>query len=102
MRHVRTLEAARAGPRSEWETEKKKMPDMKAKTKERLQHWQRRLADVLLRTHIESERRRLQRELAELSTVESEIDRLRPEQLERLYAHLERDPDAWVAHRMAS
>jgi hypothetical protein len=78
------------------------MSDLKEMTKERLEHWRKRLAMALMRTHIEAERHRLQRELAELSTAQSDLDRLRPEQLERLHAHLSRDPDTWVAHRMAS
>ncbi len=77
------------------------MPDLKEMTKERLTHWQRRLAIALTNTHIESERQRIQRQLAELSNARDDLDRLSADQLDRLHQHLERDPDEWIAHRLA-
>jgi uncharacterized tellurite resistance protein B-like protein len=78
------------------------MADLRDKTRERLQTWERKLAFALERTHIEAERQRLQRELAELSTARDELHRLSDEQLQRVYERLGRDPNDWIEHREAS
>lgn len=78
------------------------MADLKSKTLERLEEWERKLAYALERTHIEAERQRLQRQLADLSTARDQIDHLTDVQLERVYERLGRDPNDWIEHRKAS
>lgn len=72
------------------------------KTTERLLEWERRLGQALSRTHIESERRRFQRELSELRTAREQIARLSDDQLRTLHERLVRDPNEWIEHRKAS
>lgn len=76
--------------------------DLHANTLARLDEWEHRLADALVRTHIDSERRRFQRELSELRTVRGELGRLSDAQLRTLYERLARDPNDWIQHRLAS
>jgi hypothetical protein len=76
--------------------------NIQANTLTRLAEWERRLADALSRTHVESERRRFQRELSELRTVRGELGRLSDGQLRTLYERLARDPNDWIQHRLAS
>lgn len=78
------------------------MADLKQQTLERLEEWERKLAFALERTHIEAERQRLQRQLADLSTAKDQIDHLGPDQLRRVYERLGRDPNDWIEHRKAS
>lgn len=78
------------------------MTGLKENTQARLAEWEHRLADALSRTHVESERRRFQRELSELRTVRGELDRLSDDQLRTLNERLSRDPNDWIRHRMAS
>lgn len=78
------------------------MADLKQKTLERLEEWERKLAHALERTHIESERQRLQRQLADLSTARDQLATLSEAQLERVYERLGRDPNDWIEHRKAS
>lgn len=75
---------------------------LKQNTIARLAEWERRLAEALSRTHIDSERRRFQRELSELRTVRGELDRLNADQLRTLHERLARDPNDWIMHRLAS
>lgn len=78
------------------------MADLKQKTLERLEDWEHKLALALERTHIEAERQRLQRQLADLSTARDQLDRLGPDQLRVVYERLGRDPNDWIMHRKAS
>lgn len=78
------------------------MADLKQSTLERLERWERKLAHALERTHIEAERQRLQRQLADLSTARDQLDGLSEAQLARVYERLGRDPDDWIEHRLAS
>jgi hypothetical protein len=78
------------------------MADLKEKTLERLEDWEHKIALALERTHIEAERQRLQRQLADLSTARDQIDQLGPDQLRIVYERLGRDPNDWIMHRKAS
>lgn len=78
------------------------MADIKQKTYERLEDWEHRLALALERTHIEAERQRIQRQLADLSTARDQIEHLDPEALQRVYERLGADPNDWIEHRRAS
>ncbi len=78
------------------------MADLMQKTMERLEEWERRIAHALERTHIEAERQRLQRQLADLSTARDQLGSLPEAQLARVYERLGRDPNDWIEHRKAS
>ena len=78
------------------------MADLKQKTLERLEDWEHKLALALEATHIEAERQRLQRQLADLSTARDQIDHLGPDRLRAVYERLGRDPNDWILHRKAS
>jgi len=78
------------------------MASMKEKTLDRLEEWEHQLAFALERTHIEAERQRLQRQLADLSTARDQIEHLDPEALARVYERLSADPIDWIEHRRAS
>lgn len=78
------------------------MADLKEKTLERLEDWEHQLAFALERTHIEAERQRLQRQLADLSTAKDQIEHLGPDELARVYERLGADPNDWIEHRRAS
>jgi predicted nucleic acid-binding Zn-ribbon protein len=78
------------------------MTDMLAKTVARLEEWEHQLALALERTHIEAERQRIQRQLADLSTARDQLEHLSDEQLEQVYERLCRSPNDWIAHRQAS
>jgi hypothetical protein len=77
------------------------MRTIEEKTRARLGEWEHRLAFALERTHIEAERQRIQRQLADLSTARDQLDRLTELQLERVLERLGRDPEDWIAHRYA-
>lgn len=93
---------SRLGRRTAEDTEESPMADLKEKTVARLDEWKHKLASALERTHIEAERRRLQRQLADLSMARDQLDALGPDELARVYERLSRDPDDWIRHRMAS
>lgn len=78
------------------------MADIKTKTYERLEDWEHRLALALERTHIEAERQRIQRQLADLSTARDQIEHLGPDELQRVYERLGANPNDWIEHRRAS
>lgn len=78
------------------------MGDLKQKTEQRLADWEHKLAYALERTHIEAERQRLQRQLADLSTARDQLDGLTEAQLRRVYERLGRDPNDWIEHKKAS
>jgi hypothetical protein len=78
------------------------MKELRQKTIERLEEWERRIALALERTQIEAERQRLQRQLADLSVARDQIEHLGEAELARVHERLARDPNDWIEHRRAS
>lgn len=78
------------------------MRDIEEKTRARLEDWEHKLAFALERTHIEAERQRIQRQLADLSTARDQLEHLSEAQLRAVHERLGRDPNDWIEHRQAS